>query len=163
MDKVYIVMRGEYSNTWIDKVFSDKHKAEKYVNLSDSEKCGSPYIIEKKLNDNEEIKDIPYVEASYLSDLRGENRKAIVTLKHDNSTNDENILNNQNNNFIILCEDCFDLRFIIPILQNNFDEDKIVKKYETILHDMISQINYYRSNGWEDEMIEEWFNTTINS
>ena len=80
--KVYIVTSGEYSDYQIESVFSDKEKAEKYIDTHDSDMEIEEYDL-----DYYKEKDIDFYEV-VISEYKGENSNGCFSKAGDNEIKD---------------------------------------------------------------------------
>lgn len=157
MTKAYIVTSGSYSDYTIERVFLDKEKAEKYIKLCDNA-FDEPVIEEYDTDDNKIIDEIVYVEGRHYKNQKSsfKNKEMDVSIKRTNSLDDDpcEIKRNWfNKNY----DGSYSLS-IRRVLNGNFDEEKIIKKYEKVLYDLMAQVEYLITTGWDVRMIQEWFN-----
>lgn len=157
MTKVYIVTSGTYSDYTIDRVFLDKEKAERYIKLCDNHYWDTPQIEEFETDDDKSIDEIKYVRGVYAknqgSNFRGKEMDVSIMRSNNLDDKEQNIKRNW---FHKSYSGGYSLT-IQRVIHGDFDEEKIIKKYEKALYDMMAQIEYLMSTGWDERMIEEWF------
>ena len=90
MSKAYIVTSGSYSDYSIERVFLNKEKAERYIELCDNH-WDTPVIEEYDIDDNNSIDEIVYVEGKHCKskNLIFKNKEMDVSIKRTNSLDDE--------------------------------------------------------------------------
>lgn len=158
MTKAYVVTSGSYSDYSIDRVFLDKEKAERYIKLCDNH-GDTPIIEEYDIDDNNSIDEIVYVEGKHYKNQVSifKNKEMDVSIKRTNSLDDEP-QEIKRNWFHINYDESYSLTIRRVLSNGSFDEKKIIKKYEKVLYDLMAQVEYLMSTGWDGRMIQEWFN-----
>lgn len=154
--KVYVITSGSYSDYGIDKVFLDKEKAERYVELS-KDKWDEPRIevYETDENDNSDVKPINYVSVGYQKRKRyswedqGFKFKICTTNTIDDTEESvkQTYLWNKGNEI-----------HIQRVIKGEYDEELLYSKYEKVCHDLMAKIDsLIKVEGWTIKMVEEWF------
>lgn len=151
MLKAYVVTSGSYSDYTIERVFLNKEKAERYVKLCDNN-LNKPNIEEYDIDDNQKIDEIVYVEGYYCKGGEME-----VLIKKTNSL-DDNPQELKRSWFDKLYNGSCHLTIRRTLSNNSFNEEKVIEKYEKVLYDLMNQVEYLMSTGWNEEMIKEWLN-----
>lgn len=156
MTKVYIVSSGCYSDYAIDRVFLDRENAEKYIKLTDNH-WDSCRIEEYDTDDNKEFTEIVYIDGEYIKGSQSSSDKDRIEVKIKRTNTLDDTEENVKQNYFYQ-SDYFGKQIIIRrvINNNNFDEEKIIKKYKKVLYDLMVQIEYLMSTGWNKNMIQKW-------
>jgi hypothetical protein len=160
--KVYVITSGSYSDYGIDKVFLDKEKAEKYVELS-KDKWDEPRIeiYETDENDNAEIKPIKYVNVGYLKQKRysweGQGFKFKICTTNTIDDTEEDVKQTYlwgNGNELHLQR----------VIKGDYDEGELYLKYEKVCQDLMAKVSSLLNiEGWTVKMVEEWLGQNSDS
>lgn len=166
--KVYIVTESHYPGIYIRHVFLDKEKAEQYAKIADRELESEGVMVkEYTVSDFDEIKVQTLLECMcrVIKNCNGTESidfkwriTTINSLDHDLSINREYTWccfygrDEKRRSPYTICD--LEMQRIIP--QPNYNENQLEDKYRKICQDLIAQIEYYKSQGWTDDMVNEW-------
>jgi hypothetical protein len=158
--KIYIVTSGEYSEYGIDRIFLDKEKAEKYVELSQNA-WNSTRLEEWETSDDEQIDEITYIYAHYSKDCKYKSDSITVEIRKTNSLDDKEKAHNKN--YFWFSDYSGEKRVLIErVLNDNYGEEKLKSKYTKICYDLMAKIDSLLSiEGWNEKMIQEWLGQNI--
>lgn len=155
--KVYIVVAGQYSDYHIERVFLDKEKAERYVELSQNG-YDSPYIKTMETSDDYIIEKITYVDAYYTKGKEYEDIDMDILVTNTVDSTEDNIKRNE---FYLYPTGTKELD-ISRVIYGEFDEDEIKEKYKRVCHDLMTQIeSLVEIEGWTEQMIDEWLGQNV--
>jgi hypothetical protein len=157
--KVYIVVSGEYSEFGINKVFLDKSKAERYIELSKN-RYDNYYIRTMETSDENIIEKITYVRASYEKNNKWGNNDVDIEILVTNTLNDNE--NDLNGNWFWLntYSNTKELQ-IERVLYRDYDEE-VKNKYTKACYDLMAKIESLISlEGWTEEMINDWLSQNV--
>jgi hypothetical protein len=158
--KVYVVTAGSYSDYHIERVFLDKEKAERYVELSQNS-CDEPYIEEFETDDDKQIDKITYIYATYSKDRSYGNDYMRVEIKTTNTLDSSEEDVNGNNFWLYSYFGEKDLT-VTRVLNGEYDEEKLKNKYTKVCYDLMSKIeSLLEIEGWDEKMIQEWLNQNV--
>jgi hypothetical protein len=158
--KVYIVTRGEYSDYGISKVFLDKEKAKKYVELSQHH-WDTPRLEIYETYDDKIINKITYVDARYSKGNKNIEDELDVEIKTTNSIDDTEETVNSVDFWHFRTSGEKELN-IQRVLNNEYDEETIIKKYEKACYDMMAKIeSLIQLEDWTEEMVELWVKNNL--
>lgn len=134
--KIYVVTSGCYSDYYIDKVFTDKNKAEEFVEwhgwYDDSR------IEEYETEDNLVVDKYYRINISARVYPNG-------ILGPDIRVAKERVINKYN--YLSVYDGYYKISLHRSIPAENWDEEFYTKKYTKALYDMISIIKYHKENG----------------
>jgi hypothetical protein len=158
--KVYIVSSGEYSDYSIDRIFLDKEKAVKYVELS-QHGWSSTRLEEWETSDDNQIEEITYVYAHYSKGCNYRADKVTVEVRKTNNLDTGE--NKPDANYFWYSDYSGEKRVLIErVLNGNYEEEKIKKKYEKVCYDLMAKIDSLLTiEGWNEKMIQEWLGQNI--
>jgi outer membrane protein OmpA-like peptidoglycan-associated protein len=157
--KVYIVVAGQYSDYHIERVFLDKEKADRYVELSQTMyNYDSPYIKTMETSDDYIIEKITYVDVYYT---KGKDYEDIDVDILNTNTIDSTEDSLKRNEFYSYPSGTKELD-ISRVIYGDFDEDEIKEKYKKVCQDLMSQIDsLIEIEGWTETMIDEWLGQNV--
>jgi hypothetical protein len=151
---VYIVTEGEYSDKGIRGVFLSEEKAKEYQKLCPN---ANEWIEEYDKLDDIDCVPIHYVDVQYfLYDVPTyvDNRYYFKLMKSNSIDNNPKLI--KRNSYY--CHQTPYICFSRQITSNNYDEDILKSKYLKVCEDIKAEIESLKEiEGWDDEMIKEWF------
>lgn len=150
--KVYVVTSGSYSDYSINRVFLDKEKAEKYVDM-----CEDSEIEEYETDDDKEINEIKYVRIYYGVEPNQLPKYQFHLIK--TNTLDKSEENIKHTSYFCYSSNRESLSICRIIKQLNYNEEDLKNKYEKVCQDLYAQIKYQKSQGWDRDMINKWLKT----
>ena len=142
--KVYVVTSGSYSDYHINKVFTNKTKAEEYAEWHYN--WDGTHVEEYDTEDDfvvDKYYDIRIHAKVYPNGVLGPDVK--IT-KRDEM---------QHYNWLYNYSDHFELTIVRSVSLANWDEDFYVKKYTKSLYDLIAIVKYHMANGTNVSDIEK--------
>ncbi|MGG0308325.1 hypothetical protein ABEY43_07075 [Priestia megaterium] len=157
--KVFIVTSGSYSDYGIDRVFLDEEKAQRYVDLKNTN--NQNYRLEEYDTDDDKIIDeIPYVRVSYSKGSEWEEDSLKVEIRKGNTLDDtEKYLNYQNISIYSSGEKEITIERVI---KNMDEEEAVINKYTKVAHDLMAEVeSLIEIEEWTESMIRNWFNDNV--
>lgn len=151
--KVYIVTRGCYSDYSIDKVFTDREKAEKYVAYN-SGGYDEP-MIEEYDTVEQDFEQINYIEVNY--DITKDDEFFEIEFFKTDSIGKE-LKSVETTDFSVnRFEDDYDSLFLTRTISAEHIKENIKDKYLKVCRDLYAQIKSLKEvEGWNEEMINDW-------
>lgn len=157
--KIYIVSTGDYSDYSIEKVFSSREKAEKYISFR---KNSNEYQIEEfEVNDESDFEQIKCLWASYELDegkekfrLHFNSSTTLDTTEKDERCTVYSEYNSKDHKSITI-------RRVIK--SDTYDETFLRNKYQQVCRDLYAKIKSLKDlEGWDTKMIQEWLGNNEN-
>lgn len=154
--KIYIVTRGCYSDYYIDKVFTDKDKAEEYRKWCDDANDLEVYDTE----DDFQFKKFYNITVNYRVNDNGRNKEPTINIYRYNSDEIyENYtsvsdMHRYGGKYIDICM----VRFIS---EENWNEDFYRNKYTKAIYDIAAIVKQKLFEGFTDDQINKMFNATL--
>lgn len=153
--KIYIVTAGSYSDYHIEKVFTDKEKAENYRKW-----CYDANDLEEyETEDDFQFKGFYQVMVEYKINDNGRNDppKVSVTM----CTNEHITINNTNvTDYHRYGGKCLRIWMLRHIPEENWNEEFYRKKYTKAVYDIAAIVQQKLIEGFTIEQINELLNTT---
>lgn len=154
--KIYIVTRGYYSDYYIDKVFTDKDKAEEYRKW-----CADANDLEVyDTEDDFQFKKFYNITVNYRINDNGRNKEPTINIYryisdeiYENYTSVSD-MHRYGGRYIDICM----VRFI-P--EENWNEDFYRNKYTKAIYDIVAIVRQKLFEGFTDDQINEMFNATL--
>ena len=154
--KIYIVTRGYYSDYYIDKVFTDKDKAESYRKW-----CADANDLEVyDTEDDFQFKKFYHITVNYRINDNGRNKEPTINIYRyisdeicENYTSVSD-MHRYGGRYIDICM----VRFI-P--EENWNEDFYRNKYTKAIYDIAAIVRQKLFEGFTDDQINEMFNATL--
>lgn len=147
--KIYIVTSGCYSDYHIEKVFTDKNKAEEYkewlydANDIEEYETEDDLIVNKFYNINVSA-DV------YPNGILGPDVRIVKRL---NTNNPSNYFYDYGKYFKLSINRC--------VAEENWNEEFYVNKYTKALYDLIAIVKYHLSNGIPHQLVNKLINEQI--
>ena len=155
--KIYIVTRGCYSGYYIDKVFTDKNKAEEYRKWCSDANDLEVYDTE----DNYQVEGFYGITVNYCVNDDGRNKDPIVNI---NKYNSDEVFGN----YIRVLDRhkygrrCVDICMKRYIPEENWNEDFYRNKCTKAIYDIAAITKQKLFEGFTDDQINRMFNETLN-
>jgi hypothetical protein len=157
--KVYVVTSGSYSDYSIKKIFLDKEKAERYIDIKEKEGCLDINGLEiYETSDDNLIELKKYIYVQFIIYSNGETQyifEIINTNTLDNPCIDDYPYIYSYYHYIDWCNE-YIINIHRPLTQENYDEEKLYNKYKKVCEDIWAMIKYNLSEGWDEKMINKW-------
>lgn len=142
---IYIVTSGIYSDYRIERVFLDKNKASEYAEWSGSDHVN---VEEYDTSDNDYINKQYYVSVTLKWYKNKKEKISTTSYKHCESDYNYNYYTNYGN----IGEK---LVIVRTVNGDNFDEQYWKNKLIKLAYDLKAQIEYLKSEGFDEESIQE--------
>jgi hypothetical protein len=173
--KIYVITSGCYSDYCIEKIFTNKYKAEEYVQIASKSNDYLNSVSEWETSDFDSIQEYQYVDITLKRYLNGNEIDFDFEINIGNTLDNPNIDNTKYyyNNGIewititrkidIKCDPDF-------VYDNSTDYDEyekemyknefsLINKYRKVCRDILTEIKSLRENeGWTDKMIYNKYN-----
>jgi len=154
--KVYIVTSGCYSEYRIEKVFTNREKAEKYV-LFHSGGYDEPKIEEYETEGDFDFYQIKYFYARYEVDEGEEKFHMNFNFTTSLDTSEEEASDTYYFEYHSRDHKCLIIKRVIR--SEPYDESALENKYKQVCRDLYSKIKSLREiEGWDEKMVQEWLN-----
>lgn len=151
--KVYIVTSGSYSDYRIDKVFTDRELAEKYV-LYNSGGYDEPQITEYETIE-QDFEEINYIEIDY--DIAKEDEFFEIEFSKTDSISMDLQSIAATDFSMGKLDDDYDSLFLTRTIPSDHNKENIKDKYLKVCRDLYAQIKSLKEvEGWNEEMINDW-------
>lgn len=160
--KVYVITAGSYSDYHIERVFLDKEKAERYVELSNN-RYETPYIEEFETDDDEVIEPITFISVNYSKgcSYRENNLDVEINITNTLANKEDDLNRSYFYTYSSLNEKYLS---ISRVLKGHLDEEKLIKKYEKVAYDLMTQIeSLLNMEGWDEKMIRNWLDQNVDN
>lgn len=154
--KIYIVTRGEYSDYYIDKVFTDRDKAEEYRKW-----CPDANELEEYNTEDDCVVDKYYkIMVDYYTYDYNRFEKPNVRIERCNCKGngwthvyDRRNISYQPHTGVVLTR---------YISETNWNEEFYTKRYIKAVYDLMAQAKQLLSEGWTDSQINDMWNQVGN-
>jgi hypothetical protein len=154
--KVYIVTCGEYSDYYIDRVFTDRTKAEEYrewrVDANDIE--------EYEVDDGCVVDKYYHVIVSYTFYAGNRYEKPTARIEKCN-VKCLGYASVSNYNYPLYSSGHVSLRLSRYIPEANWNEEFYTNRYIKAIYDLAAQAKQLLLEGWTDRQINEMWNKTL--
>lgn len=160
MSKVYIISSGSYSDYHIDKIFSNKEKAEEFHNLVKRSWYDINEIEEFELSDDEVFTPYYYIEfIYYIPGMEDKYRKTYCRKDRPHlfggeyyidiyeCKDDDDYMKSRYTNY---CNGFITLRRPIGYDKDKANIDFLIEKYLKVCYDLTAQIRYHYFIGGTD-------------
>lgn len=154
--KIYIVTCGEYSDYYIDKVFTDREKAEEYRKWRNNANELEEYDTE----DDCIVEKYYKICVNYTEHDHGNKDQPTVMIERCNEKYDGYV------SFSDFHATCYSDQYtrvslVRYIPEANWNEEFYTKRYTRAIYDLMSQVKYLLSEGWKEKQIREMLNRSI--
>ncbi|MCP1159353.1 hypothetical protein [Bacillus infantis] len=157
--KVFLIVSGEYSDFGINRVFLDREKAEKYIEVASN--FDTPRILTMETSDDLLIEKIAYVRATYSKGNKWNPDVAEVEIDITNNLDDKESDINENSFWSSTYTEHKELQ-IVRVLHGEYDEEKVKEKYTKVCHDLMAKIeSLLLLEEWTEEMVNEWLDQHV--
>lgn len=152
--KIYIVTRGSYEDYYIDKVFTDKYKAEEYRKW-----CNDANDLEVyRTADDYKYKKYYAVYISYMVIDKDKNPEPKIEIERQNGAH---IPNNYTGimDYHRIGKDYFTVTMSRYVLAENWNEDFYINKYTKTMYDVAKMVTQKLREGFTERQINEVLKT----
>lgn len=154
--KIYIVTCGEYSDYYIDKVFTDKEKAEEYRKW-----CPDANDVEEYDTEDDYVVDKYYkivVSYTVYDSRRTETPNIRIECCHDKANGYIHVSDYHKDFYTTKSTRITLVRYIS---EANWNEEFYTERYTKAVYDLMAQTKLLLSEGWTDRQINEMWERKI--